>query len=121
MQELTYLEPGKIRESGITVDELKKIMDTSNKHMLSMVRALSLDCRPCANVMDRYQPPTTFLTYTVLVTPDWSDFPPAPSFVKKILVPYVFSLSNRRVRHNVLFSQSRSLDPIKLWQFVTKA
>ncbi|KAJ3557532.1 hypothetical protein NM688_g1426 [Phlebia brevispora] len=85
MQELTYLDPDKVRASGLTEAEMRNIADTSNKHMMSM-------------------PATTFLTYTVLVTPKWSEFPPAPTFVKRVLVPFVFSWPNRH-----------------LWQFVPRA
>jgi hypothetical protein len=76
-KEITYLEADKVRASGLTEAELKTIMDTSNKHMMSL-------------------PPTTFLSYTVLVTPGYSQFPPAPGFVKSFLVPYVFSMPTRR-------------------------
>lgn len=77
MQEIGYIEPEKIRASGLTEDEMKHISGTSNKHMLNM-------------------PPTTFLSYTVLITPKYSQFPPAPGFVKSFLVPYMFSLPTRR-------------------------
>ncbi|KIP12147.1 hypothetical protein PHLGIDRAFT_17748 [Phlebiopsis gigantea 11061_1 CR5-6] len=76
-QEIGYIEPEKIRASGLTEAEMKNISDTSAKHMLNM-------------------PPTTFLSYTVLITPKYSQFPPAPGFVKSFLVPYVFSLPTRR-------------------------
>lgn len=77
IQEITYIEPEKIRASGLTEAEMKHISDVSSKHMLGM-------------------PPTTFLAYTVLITPKYSQFPPAPGFVKSVLVPYVFSLPTRR-------------------------
>ncbi|GJE89575.1 hypothetical protein PsYK624_056790 [Phanerochaete sordida] len=77
MQEVTYIEPDKVQASGLTEQELKHISDVSNKHMMAM-------------------PATTFLSYTVLVTPKYSQFPPAPGFVKSVLVPYVFSLPTRR-------------------------
>ncbi|KAI0076837.1 hypothetical protein K474DRAFT_1662382 [Panus rudis PR-1116 ss-1] len=83
-QEITYLEPEKIRASGLTKEEVEHISAVSNKHMMSL-------------------PPTTFLAYTVLITPKTSGFPPAPAFVKKYLVPYVFYHANRR-----------------LWQFAPK-
>lgn len=68
------------------------------------------------------QPPTTFLAYTVLVTPDWSGFPPAPGFVKSLLVPYVFSLPNRRVRTiRNSFVTVHIFNITQLWKFVTKA
>lgn len=37
MQEIGYIEPEKIRASGLTLDEMKNIRDTSNKHMMTMV------------------------------------------------------------------------------------
>ncbi|KAI0790956.1 hypothetical protein C8Q75DRAFT_82617 [Abortiporus biennis] len=77
-QEITYLEPEKVKESGLTEDELKHIAEVSDKHMLSMS-------------------PTTFLTFVVTASPKTSEFPPAPGFVKSFLVPYVFSWANRRL------------------------
>ena len=41
MQEIGYIEPEKIRASGLTEAEMKHISDTSNKHMLNMVRGYS--------------------------------------------------------------------------------
>lgn len=37
MQEITYLEPTKIRASGLTEAEVKHIGDVSTKHMKEMV------------------------------------------------------------------------------------
>lgn len=37
MQEITYLEPEKVRGCGLTEAEMKHIMDTSTKHMMTMV------------------------------------------------------------------------------------
>ncbi|PCH42152.1 hypothetical protein WOLCODRAFT_137733 [Wolfiporia cocos MD-104 SS10] len=77
MQEITYLEPAKIRASGLTESEVKHIAAVSDKHMMEM-------------------PPFTFLIYTILHTPPSSGFPPAPGFVKNVLAPYVFYVPNRR-------------------------
>ncbi|KDQ13918.1 hypothetical protein BOTBODRAFT_66387 [Botryobasidium botryosum FD-172 SS1] len=70
-KELEYLDPAKIKASGLTEDEVRHIDSVSEKHMTSMS-------------------PFTFLTYVVLATPKSSGFPPAPWFVKNVLVPYVF-------------------------------
>ncbi|KAH9834588.1 uncharacterized protein C8Q71DRAFT_859565 [Rhodofomes roseus] len=77
MQEITYLEPAKLRASGLTEEEVKHIADVSTQHMKEM-------------------PPTTFLVYTIIHTPPSSGFPPVPGFVKSFLGPYVFALPNRR-------------------------
>ena len=37
MQELTHLDPDRVRASGLTEAEMRSIADTSNKHMMSMV------------------------------------------------------------------------------------
>ena len=99
MQEIGYIEPEKIRASGLTEAEMKHISDTSNKHMLNMVGGIIvLTFRSFILVVFCFcQPPTTFLSYTVLITPKYSQFPPAPGFVKSFLVPYVFSIPTRRV------------------------
>lgn len=44
MQEITYLEPEKVRASGLTEAEMKKIRDTSDKHMMGMVSSPILCC-----------------------------------------------------------------------------
>lgn len=40
MQEITYLEPEKIKASGLTEEEVKHIASVSDKHMLSMVSSI---------------------------------------------------------------------------------
>lgn len=106
MQEITYLEPDKIRASGLTEAEMKNISAVSNKHMMSMVRRVS-SCRSyhglfyglfvrSSSLTSIIQPPATFLAYTVLITPKYSQFPPAPGFVKSFLVPYVFTWSTKK-------------------------
>ncbi|KAJ3478350.1 hypothetical protein NLI96_g9818 [Meripilus lineatus] len=88
MQEITYLEPEKIKASGLTEEEVKHIASVSDKHMLSM-------------------PITTFLTYVVMLTPKSSGFPPAPGFVKSLLVPYAFYWPNRRVMISCFFAPKK--------------
>ncbi|RDB20005.1 hypothetical protein Hypma_012884 [Hypsizygus marmoreus] len=78
VQEIGYLEPEKIRASGLTEGEVKHIADVSEKHMKSM-------------------PPFTFLIYTIIHTPKESGFPPVPGFVRNFLAPYIFYLPNRRL------------------------
>ena len=41
VQEITYIEPEKLRASGLTEAEMKNIADTSAKHMMSMVRFMT--------------------------------------------------------------------------------
>ena len=41
MQEITYLEPAKIRASGLTEAEVKHIADVSTRHMKEMVSIAS--------------------------------------------------------------------------------
>jgi len=77
-QELGYLDPAKVRASGLTEKEMEHIASVSEKHMKSM-------------------PPHTFLTYVVIHTPKGSDFPPIPGPVRSVLVPYVFYWPNRRL------------------------
>jgi len=78
IQEISYLDASKLRASGLTEAEVHHIASVSEKHMKSM-------------------PPFTFLTYVVIHTPKESEFPPAPGFVKNILVPYIFYFPNRRL------------------------
>jgi len=78
LQEIGYLEPEKIRASGLTEAEVKHLAEVSEKHMKSM-------------------PPFTFLIYTIIHAPKGSGFPPVPGFVKSFLAPYVFYLPNRRL------------------------
>ncbi|TFK35972.1 hypothetical protein BDQ12DRAFT_687456 [Crucibulum laeve] len=78
VQEISYLDPEKLRASGLTEEEVKHISEVSEKHMKSM-------------------PPFTFLVYTIIHAPKGSGFPPVPGFVKNILAPYVFYIPNRRL------------------------
>jgi len=78
VQEVSYLEPAKIRDSGLTEKELSHIASVSEKHMKSM-------------------PPTTFLMYTILHSPKGSAFPPVPDFVRSFLAPYVFYWPKRKL------------------------
>ncbi|THH13489.1 hypothetical protein EUX98_g9720 [Antrodiella citrinella] len=85
LQEVTYLHSDRLHESGFTEAEIRHIAAETNKYMMNM-------------------PMTTFLVYVTLLSPKGSDFPPAPSFVKRYVVPYVLYWPNRR-----------------LWQFAPKA
>jgi len=78
LQEVLYLDPAKIRESGLTKEEIMHIASVTEQHMKSM-------------------PPSTFLIYTILHTPKGSAFPPVPAFVRSLLAPYVFYWPNRRL------------------------
>ncbi|TFY68463.1 hypothetical protein EVJ58_g1005 [Rhodofomes roseus] len=42
MQEITYLEPAKLRASGLTEEEVKHIADVSTQHMKEMVSGLAM-------------------------------------------------------------------------------
>ncbi|KAK0206284.1 hypothetical protein DFS33DRAFT_1313751 [Desarmillaria ectypa] len=76
--ELTYLSPSNLRESGLTEDELKKIGAETATHMKS-------------------QPKTTFGVYVVIHTPSSLSFPPMPGFVKNYIIPYLLYLPYRRL------------------------
>jgi len=77
-QEIGYLDPEKLRASGLTEAEVKHIAEVSEKHMKSM-------------------PPFTFLIYTIIHAPKGSGFPPVPGPVKNFLAPYIFYLPNRKL------------------------
>lgn len=77
-QEIGYLDPEKLRASGLTEAEVKHIAEVTEKHMKSM-------------------PPFTFLIYTIIHAPKGSGFPPVPGPVKNVLAPYVFYLFNRKL------------------------
>jgi len=74
--ELTFLTPEKLKEADVTLEQLQTIRDTHVKIMRSM-------------------PKSTFSAYHFLHAPKNSDFPPAPTLVKKFIIPYVASLPNR--------------------------
>ncbi|KAF8517012.1 hypothetical protein BU17DRAFT_67127 [Hysterangium stoloniferum] len=77
-QEISHLDPARIRASGFSEEELKHISDVSGNHVKSL-------------------PPFTFLVYTIIHTPKSSEFPPVSGFVKNVLSPYVFYVWNRRL------------------------
>lgn len=74
MREITYIEPEKIKASGLTKYEVKRIVIVSKKHTMSMVRYLTGSVGPCdvrtaMGLMHGTQPASTFLTHVVLLTP----------------------------------------------------
>ncbi|TFK68128.1 hypothetical protein BDN72DRAFT_842247 [Pluteus cervinus] len=77
-QELDYLEPAKLRASGLTEADVKHIGVMTATHMRSL-------------------PPTIFLVYVVLHVPKESGFPPAPGLLRNFVAPYVFWIPYRRL------------------------
>jgi len=68
--EIEYLEPANLTASGMTEADVIHTEDVSKAHFTTM-------------------PMSTILTFAVLVSPN-KEFPPAPSFIKYPLVPWVF-------------------------------
>jgi len=77
-QELVYMEPAKLRASGLTEDEMRAISAESRRRGQGI-------------------PLTTSLVYVILHSPKEIDFPPIPSFLRNYLVPYVFAFPNRHL------------------------
>ncbi|THH33342.1 hypothetical protein EUX98_g826 [Antrodiella citrinella] len=75
LQEIGYMEPDKLRASGLTEQEIKAISTTSLKHSKAL-------------------PLTTLVTYAVLLSPKEIQFPPFPPFLRYI-VPRVLAIPNR--------------------------
>ncbi|TCD67486.1 hypothetical protein EIP91_012347 [Steccherinum ochraceum] len=92
VQEIDYLHPDKLRACGITEEEMNDAATKTMEHMKAM-------------------PGTTFLTYVVLLTPPESGFPPAPGFVKNLIVPWVLSWANRQSEQALNYSVPASGAP----------
>ncbi|KAF8337554.1 uncharacterized protein EI90DRAFT_3119007 [Cantharellus anzutake] len=69
--EITYLDPENIKASGMTEKQLEEM----DKAVMAHIRSLG---------------PHPLLMYTVYHLPKDVEFPPAPKFVKRILVPWIF-------------------------------
>jgi len=78
-KEIGYLEPQAIRDSGLPLAKLEKLEARGSKHFASEVD------------------PFTYLVFGVTAVHPSSGFPPAPGFVKKVLVPYVFWWKNKNL------------------------
>lgn len=76
VNEVTHLEPEKLKAAGFTADEMK--------HMTAVTQAYV-----------KKHPITRFLTFALLAKPKWTAFPPVPGLLKHVLVPYVFSIPYR--------------------------
>jgi len=74
--EIQYLEPQKLRDAGITAEDILKTEVVVEKHIKSY-------------------PPAGFLVWGYLHTPRVLEFPPIPKFVKYFLIPWVFYWPNR--------------------------
>jgi hypothetical protein len=71
--EIGYLDPAKVRATGLPVEKLEKVNAATEKHL--------------QNEVD----PFTYLVHGCLhVPPTMAQFPPIPPLVRKLLVPWVF-------------------------------
>jgi len=78
LQEISYLQPEKLKASGLTEADLKAIADESLKHSKTL-------------------PLTTLVTFAVLVAPKGVQFPPLPFFLRKYAVPHILAWPNRHL------------------------
>jgi hypothetical protein len=76
--EIGYLDPAKVRATGLPVEKLEKMNAAFEKHLQSEVG------------------PSTYLVHGCLhIPPTMAQFPPIPTLVRKILVPWVFYWKHR--------------------------
>ena len=76
--EIGYLDPAKVRATGLPVAKIEQMNGVTEKHL--------------QNEVD----PFTYLVHGCLhVPPTLAEFPPIPTLVRKVLVPWVFYWKHR--------------------------